>query len=38
MIDRFKIVTDKDLRKISNVVENLVRRYVDDNFIYLNMD
>ena len=38
MIDRFKIVADKDLRKISNVVENLVRRYVDDNFIYLNMD
>jgi len=28
-IDRFKIVTDKDIRKMSNIVENLIRRYVE---------
>ena len=27
-IDRFKIVADKDMRKMSNIVENLIRRYV----------
>jgi len=28
-IDRFKIVADKDMRKMSNIVENLIRRYVE---------
>ena len=28
-IDRFKIVADKDIRKISNIVENLIGRYVE---------
>ena len=28
-IDRFKIVADKDMRKMSNIVENLNRRYVE---------
>ena len=28
-VDRFKIVTDKDMRKMSNIVENLIRRYVE---------
>ena len=28
-IDRFKLVTDKDMRKMSNIVENLIRRYVE---------
>ena len=28
-VDRFKIVTDKDKRKMSNIVENLIRRYVE---------
>ena len=28
-IDRFKIVADKDIRKMSNIVENLIRRYVE---------
>ena len=28
-IDRFKVVVDKDIRKMSNVVENLIRRYVE---------
>ena len=28
-IDKFKIVADKDMRKMSNIVENLIRRYVD---------
>ena len=28
-IDRFKIVADKDMRKISNKFENLIRRYVE---------
>ena len=27
-IDRFKIVADKDMRRMSNIVENLIRRYV----------
>jgi hypothetical protein len=30
-IDRFKIVADKDVRKMSNIVENLIRRYVEKN-------
>ena len=29
MIDRFKIISDKDMGKISNIVENLIRRYVE---------
>ena len=28
-IDRFKIVADKDMRKMSNIVENLIRRQVE---------
>ena len=28
-IDRFKIVADKDMRKMSNIVENLIVRYVE---------
>jgi hypothetical protein len=28
-IDRFKVVADKDMRKISNIVENLIRGYVE---------
>ena len=28
-IDRFKIVADKNMRKMSNIVENLIRRYVE---------
>ena len=28
-IDRFKLVADKDMRKMSNIVENLIRRYVE---------
>ena len=28
-IDRFKVVADKDMRKMSNIVENLIRRYVE---------
>jgi len=31
-IDRFKVVTDKDMRKISNIVENLIRRYLESRF------
>ena len=27
-IDKFKVVADKDLRKMSNIVENYIRRYV----------
>ena len=27
-IDRFKVVADKDIRKISNIIKNLIRRYV----------
>ena len=34
-IDRFKIVADKDMRKMSNIVENLIRRYVESRaFLY----
>ena len=29
MIDRFKVVADKDMRKMSNIVENLIKRYVE---------
>ena len=28
-IDRFKFVADKDMRKMSNMVEKLIRRYVE---------
>ena len=28
-IDKFKVVADKDMRKMSNIVENLIRRYVE---------
>mgnify|MGYP006088978781 CR=1 FL=1 len=37
-IDRFKIVADKDMRKMSNIVENLIRRYVESRvwLDYLN--
>ena len=28
-IDKFKIISDKDMRKIVNIVENLTRRYVE---------
>ena len=28
IIDRFKVAADKDMRKMSNIVENLIRRYV----------
>ena len=28
-IDKFKIVADKDMRKMSNIVEHLIRRYVE---------
>jgi hypothetical protein len=28
-IYRFKVVADKDMRKMSNVVENLIKRYVE---------
>jgi len=28
-IDRFKVDADKDMRKMSNIVENLIRRYVE---------
>ena len=28
-IDSFKLVADKDMRKMSNIVENLIRRYVE---------
>ena len=29
MIGRFKVVADKDMRKMSNIVENLIRGYVE---------
>ena len=28
-IDRFKVAADKDMRIMSNIVENLIRRYVE---------
>ena len=28
-IDRFKVVADKDMRKKLNIVESLIRRYVE---------
>jgi len=31
-IDRFKVVADKDMRKMSNIVENLIRRYVESRW------
>ena len=36
-IDRFKVVADKDMRKISNIVENLIRRYVESR-VWLKCD
>jgi len=35
-IDRFKIVADKDMRKMSNIVENLIRRYVESRVYFLS--
>ena len=29
LYERFKVVADKDMRKMSNIVENLIRRYVE---------
>jgi len=29
MIDRFKIVADKDIRKMSNIIKKLITRYVE---------
>ena len=34
-IDRFKIVADKDMRKMSNIVENLIVRYVESRVQFL---
>ena len=31
-IDRFKFVTNQDMRKISNIVENLIKQYLDIKF------
>ena len=28
-VNRFKVVADEDMRKMSNIVENLIRRYVE---------
>jgi len=28
-IDRFKVVADKDMKKMFNILENLIRRYVE---------
>ena len=28
-IDRFKVVAEKDMRKMPSMVENLIRRYVE---------
>ena len=28
-LDRYKVVVDKDMRKMSNIVKNLIRRYVE---------
>jgi hypothetical protein len=28
-IDRFKIVADKDIKEMSNIVKNLIRRYIE---------
>ena len=28
-IDRFKVIADKDMRKMSNIVENLIKRYLE---------
>jgi hypothetical protein len=28
-IDRFKILADKDMKKMSNIVKNSIRRYVE---------
>ena len=35
-IDRFKVVADKDMRKMSNIVENLIRRYVDNHLLEIH--
>ena len=29
ILERFKITAQKDMRKMSNIVENLIRRYVE---------
>ena len=29
LVERFKLVADKDMKKMSNIVENLIRRYVE---------
>ena len=28
-IGRFKVGADKDMRKMSNIIENLIRRYIE---------
>ena len=28
-IDKFKVVADKDMRKMSSIVENLIKRYLE---------
>ena len=35
-IDRFKVVADKDMRKMLNIVENLIRWYVESR-VYLDL-
>ena len=37
-IDRFKVIADKDMRKMSNIVENLIRRYVESKFSLLKSE
>ena len=34
MIDRFKVVAHKEIIKIPNIVENLIRRYVENRFSF----
>ena len=36
-INRFKVVADKDMRKMSNIVENLIRQYVGVGFSCLKI-
>ena len=31
-IDRFKVFAEKDMRNMSSIVENLIRRYVESKF------
>ena len=35
IIDRFKVIADKNMRKMSNIVENLIRRYVESKVWFL---